>query len=194
MEQRDALGESKREVRARVRARLKQLSPAYIRKCSEDLLPVIGGILRSTAGALNICLYAPMRGELDFTSLVRAFPQHRCYFPCIEDEQLAFYRVKDEAEDLRRGQHNFLEPRREEPCLDPSEAHLVLVPGLAFTEDGDRLGRGGGYYDRFLKLCPGAMTLGAAMEEQIFPFLPVEAHDQRVHRVLVSGRESMWVR
>ena len=190
MEKRDAEGEGKREVRARVRARLKQLTPAYIRKCSEELLSSIGGAIQSAKEPLNVCLYAPMEEELNLMSLVCSFPQHRYYFPCIEEnERLVFYRVKNVMEDLCHGRHRFLEPRREGQRLDPSDAHLVLVPGLAFTMDGDRLGRGGGYYDRFLKLCPRAMTLGAAMQEQILPSVPVEEHDQKVRHVLVPGRE-----
>ena len=95
MEKRDAEGEGKREVRARVRARLKQLTPAYIRKCSEELLSSIGGAIQSAKEPLNVCLYAPMEEELNFMSLVCSFPQHRYYFPCIEEnERLVFYRVK----------------------------------------------------------------------------------------------------
>lgn len=194
MAEKDAESESKREVRARIRARLKQLNPAYIRRCSEELLPLIRRIIQSMGKQLNVCLYAPMKDELDFTSLVCALPQHCYYFPSIEgNEQLAFYRVKNVTEDLYCGEHNFLEPRKEMRCLDPSEAHVVLVPGLAFTMSGDRLGRGGGYYDRFLRLCPEAMTLGAAMQEQILSSLPMEEHDQRVRRVVVPGKESAWI-
>lgn len=191
MEKESAEFGSKKEVRARVRARLRQLSSAYIRECSENLLPLVGRMIQSKEETLNVCLYAPMRDELDFMPLVRSFPQHCYYFPCTDEgQQLVFYRVKDTVEDLCLGHHKFLEPRKEVHRLDPSEAHLILVPGLAFTMAGDRLGRGGGYYDRFLKLCPGALTLGVAMQEQILPSLPVEKHDQRVQHVLVPGRET----
>ncbi len=60
---------------------------------------------------------------------------------------------------------------------------FVIVPGLAFTPDGYRLGYGGGFYDRFLSLVQ-APNAGVCFAEQIVPELPVEAHDVRVQRVI----------
>ena len=61
---------------------------------------------------------------------------------------------------------------------------LVLVPGLAFTASGHRLGFGGGYYDRFLKEAPIKHTVAAAYPFQILEHLPVEVHDQKIATVL----------
>lgn len=60
---------------------------------------------------------------------------------------------------------------------------LVLVPGLAFTASGARLGQGGGHYDRFLALhmCP---AVGVCFAEQLVDALPVEPHDVVVDRVV----------
>jgi 5-formyltetrahydrofolate cyclo-ligase len=60
---------------------------------------------------------------------------------------------------------------------------FVIVPGLAFTPEGYRLGYGGGFYDRFLPQVP-APNAGVCFAEQIVTDLPVEAHDVRVHRVV----------
>ena len=70
---------------------------------------------------------------------------------------------------------------------DPSVIDIVVVPGLAFTRDGQRLGQGGGYYDRFLpKLRLDCVTAGVCFREQIVSAVPAEIHDQRVRRVVTD--------
>jgi 5-formyltetrahydrofolate cyclo-ligase len=74
-----------------------------------------------------------------------------------------------------------------EDSPDPSAVDLVIVPGVAFTPDGHRLGQGGGWYDRFLAgVRPGTPTVGVCFDVQVVPSLPVEPHDVHVDRV-VSG-------
>lgn len=61
---------------------------------------------------------------------------------------------------------------------DPATLRVVVVPGLAFTRDGHRLGQGGGHYDRFLpRLAAGALRIGVGFREQIVDGLPIEPHD-----------------
>ena len=72
--------------------------------------------------------------------------------------------------------------------LDPLVLDLVVVPGLAFTPDGRRLGQGGGHYDRFLARLPDrCVTVGAAFAEQIVDDLPTEPHDVRVDLVVTDA-------
>lgn len=72
-------------------------------------------------------------------------------------------------------------------AVDAASIDLVVVPGLAFTLAGDRLGYGRGYYDRFLAtLAPGTCTVGACFAELVVDALPVEPHDRRVHRVVTD--------
>ena len=74
------------------------------------------------------------------------------------------------------------------PPVDPALVDLILVPGLAFTRDGARLGRGGGYYDRLLANCPPrTRRIGVCFAAQIVATLPVEAHDQCVERVITES-------
>jgi 5-formyltetrahydrofolate cyclo-ligase len=69
----------------------------------------------------------------------------------------------------------------------PEEIDLILIPGLAFTRKGERLGRGGGYYDRFLaRVGLRAVKLGICFKEQLLEELPIESHDARVDRVLAG--------
>jgi 5-formyltetrahydrofolate cyclo-ligase len=70
---------------------------------------------------------------------------------------------------------------------------VVIVPGLAFTLHGDRLGQGGGWYDRFLaETREDCTAIGVGFDVQIVDELPVEVHDVRLHDVVTeSGRVSM---
>ncbi len=68
-------------------------------------------------------------------------------------------------------------------AVDRSSIDLVVVPGLAFTADGWRLGRGKAYYDRFLATVRAA-TVGVCFTEQLVEQLPVDAHDVRLDQVL----------
>lgn len=64
---------------------------------------------------------------------------------------------------------------------------LVLVPGVAFDKKGNRLGRGKGYYDRFLARLPSKTTsIGLAFDFQILPSLPTTQRDKKVHRVIFA--------
>lgn len=72
--------------------------------------------------------------------------------------------------------------------VDPCTLDVVVVPGLAFTADGRRLGQGGGHYDRFLtRLRPECLTVGAAYTEQLLDDLPTEPHDVRLDLVVTDA-------
>lgn len=66
--------------------------------------------------------------------------------------------------------------------VHPAELDVVIVPGLAFTVDGRRLGQGGGHYDRFLTgLRADCVTIGACFTEQVLADIPTEPHDTPVN-------------
>jgi len=81
-----------------------------------------------------------------------------------------------------------LEPKVEETEIILSkDIDLLIVPGVAFTEGGDRLGFGGGYYDRFLPNYEGEL-LALAFDFQIVPFVPLEDHDVPVDLIVTEER------
>jgi 5-formyltetrahydrofolate cyclo-ligase len=72
--------------------------------------------------------------------------------------------------------------------VDPTTLDVVVVPGLAFTPEGRRLGQGGGHFDRFLpRLRPDCLTIGVCYHEQLVDDLPTAAHDVFV-RLVVSDQ------
>ena len=71
---------------------------------------------------------------------------------------------------------------------DLSEIDLVLVPGLAFSRKGIRLGQGRGYYDRFLSQLNGATTLGVGFDWQLLEDIPEELYDIRLDGVVTESQ------
>jgi 5-formyltetrahydrofolate cyclo-ligase len=76
----------------------------------------------------------------------------------------------------------------DDPPFDPSSIDVVIVPGVAFTAAGDRLGQGGGWYDRFLDLIgPDCVTVGVGFSAQLLPSIPTEPHDVRLDMVVTDA-------
>jgi len=75
--------------------------------------------------------------------------------------------------------------------VDPSEIEIALIPGIAFDRQGNRLGMGGGYYDRLLPKMVNAVRVGLAYEVQLSaPPLPAETHDAKLHAIVT---DSEWI-
>ncbi len=90
---------------------------------------------------------------------------------------------------MRPGAHGIPAPIG--PAVDPTTIDVVVVPGLAFTRDGRRLGQGGGYYDRFLPLLrDDCVTCGVGFAVQIVDDLPSESHDRVLTMVITDANPS----
>lgn len=101
---------------------------------------------------------------------------------CEGDGTMTARRIHDLAE-LEPGAYGILEPKPDASCVRPDEIDLILVPGLAFDKKGGRLGRGKGYYDRFLEKTE-ANTVGVC--RCLVPRVPVEVHDKRMDAVVTD--------
>jgi len=84
---------------------------------------------------------------------------------------------------VEKGYAGIPEPIADEPVAD-DETALVLMPGLAFDEQGHRIGYGGGFYDKFLSREPGHPTLALCYDFQMLPALETEDHDIPVDYVI----------
>lgn len=103
----------------------------------------------------------------------------------VETYQLDFYVITN-FNQLEKGYFNLYEPVPERTQLvNFQEFDLLIVPGLAFSHNGFRLGQGGGYYDRILKDFQGN-TLSLAFDKQLIDTLPVEKHDCKVDAIITE--------
>jgi 5-formyltetrahydrofolate cyclo-ligase len=99
-----------------------------------------------------------------------------------------FRRVEALDQLVRRNQ-SFLEPPPGLPTAERGDIDLVVVPALAVSASGYRLGYGSGFYDATLPdICPPAMLLAVAFDFQLLAELPVEKHDLPVHIIATDKR------
>ena len=90
-------------------------------------------------------------------------------------------------EELQPGAFGVLEPPFDKYRVgEPEALNLVIVPGLGFDREGGRLGRGGGYFDRFLEKAAGAYKIGLAFECQMVDRIPREGNDILMDEVLIG--------
>ena len=76
----------------------------------------------------------------------------------------------------------------DDPPPDPTRPDVVIVPGIAFTAEGDRLGQGGGWYDRFLvDIRDDCVTIGVGFEPQLVDVMPTEPHDVQLDLVMLDS-------
>ena len=104
--------------------------------------------------------------------------------PKVYGEEMKFIYMTDLSL-VEKGYAGIPEPIADEPVADDPGA-LVLMPGLAFTKSGDRMGYGGGFYDRFLAAEPAHPTVALCYDFQIVEAIPTEEHDIPVDLVIWS--------
>ena len=188
-------GESKDDIRRRMRA----LRRALARKERERAAKVICAKLINNNsitvaaglpdghGAVAVYLAAPE--EIDLSEFILAMLDRgvTVVSPRWNGETYELAKLNGLSEsDLRRGPMNILEPA-EADIVKPSEVAVWIVPGLAFTREGRRLGYGGGWYDRLLASADkGSLKIGVAHGFQIVDALPHEPHDILLNHI-VSG-------
>jgi 5-formyltetrahydrofolate cyclo-ligase len=166
-----------------MRAQLARISPAAAATASESIRTSIPSLPRWQEAQV-VAAFAALPGEPDLHSLDWGRSK-TVLLPRVEGENLVFHRVED-TKQLKPGAFGVLEPDPEQCAVaDPATAQLIFVPGLAFTADGYRLGRGRGFYDRVLAtLPPEILRVGVCFPDQIVADLPREPHDEQVDIVL----------
>ena len=176
-------------IRASVRRFTAEMDEASRRLQSHDAAVRLERVIRRH-GAAVVALFSPLPDEVDISPLLDSLSDVRILLPRVEDTPqgvpcMEFYDYRADA--MADGAYGIREPQGGLPC-PPSEIDLMAVPGMAFTRDGRRLGRGKGYYDRYLaREGVRAWCVGVCFTHQIVDDLPCEEHDRRVDEVIASG-------
>lgn len=116
-----------------------------------------------------IALYKALSSEVNTDKLIDYSLKNGkiVCLPRVDEDNLAFYTVNSSADDLEKSGFGVEEPKRDENHLVQKELiDLVIVPGVAFDKDCNRVGFGKGYYDRFLEKT-NLKTIAIAFDEQI---------------------------
>lgn len=186
------LTERKNAIRAEMRARLSALTDA---QRSDGSASVCGRLVKcdAFARATTVMLYMPMRSEIDILPVaLEAFRLGKSVcVPRVESGRKAMHAIATSTFDDESMGPDELGVRtpKSGTQLPPEAIDLVVVPGVAFDTRGFRLGRGGGYYDRFLaRLARHTATIGVCFDFQFVDTIPTETTDVAVQSIVSDRR------
>ena len=178
----------KNVIRAEMRTRRKALTPEARAAAGKELSRRLFVENRALGAAISakgtIAVYLASKEEIDLADFITAALSHGCAVvaPRWNGTDYELVRLQDFAT-LVKGPHGILEPPAG-PAVRPEDVRAWLVPGLAFTKDGGRLGYGGGWYDRLLcRAAKQTPKIGIAYGFQLVDELPTEPHDVRLTSV-----------
>ncbi len=175
----------KQILRKEMRARNRAMAPEDRQRASEELRCKIEA-MEEFQKARTVALFSALPDEPDTSEALCRWSKERVVLvPRVEGEVMHFHRYDPAT--MRDGSFGILEPQQEE-IADPKTVDLIVVPGVAFTLQGDRMGRGKGFYDKYLvQLRPDAVKVGVCYAHQLVEELPVEPHDVKLDRVLTGN-------
>jgi len=181
----------KHKIRSHIRDKIKEYS-ALEKLAKSD---IIKGRLfndKEFKSAKLVMFYVSLKDEVSTLSMIDEAIKmgKRVCVPVIlkEERRLIAGEIRDREKDLERQHFGIYQPIdghvREVPLED---IDLVVVPGIAFDKNNVRLGRGHGYYDRFLCGLPEkTRTIGIAFDFQVLEYLPKDSHDIPVWKTITA--------
>lgn len=188
----------KSSIRKNIQTILQKITPEDIRKKSA----LISRNLFQTDWwneAKIILAFCSMEGEVDTEEIIKTAigEAKMVVVPRVQGKDLIFHQIRDleSEEDFVVSNWGIKEPCDCLPALDPfgilHQTGLIVTPGLAFDTNKNRLGRGGGFYDRFLcqlRQCDqlDIFAIGVCFSEQLLEYVPVGDHDCPVDGVVTE--------
>lgn len=163
----------KKQLRKHIKAQVAQLSPQHkLLEANE----VFGHIENTKLfqQSHNVMLFSSLPDELPTHHIIERWAAMKNVFlPRVKGDDIEA--IKYEPGMLKQGSFKILEPTGT-TVVSPLVLDLIIVPGVAFDRNGNRCGRGKGYYDRFLSHTK-ATTIAVCFDCQLVDTLPVEPHD-----------------
>ena len=145
-------------------------------KYTEDNLSILNDLIKNKI----ICVYIPLKSEIDINDKLLGYKKILTTY--LDNKTLKICKYK---KPFKKNKLNVFEP--ETPSAE-SEVDVFLIPGLAFTVDGKRLGRGGGFYDQILKIYPKSLKIGLTSNDRILKDIPTENHDILLNYVFTNDK------
>ena len=178
----------KEEARAQIRKRLAAVDAESLMAADKK---IIATLLEQTefCHAATILSYASFGREISTKALnIEILTQgKRLCLPRIIGKGLMEVRLVSSFADLEPAAFGILTPKADCPLMSRDDIDLVLLPGLAFDEDLRRLGRGGGYYDRYMQGFSGK-SVGLVREMQLLHQLPYQDWDIKADMLITEAR------
>jgi len=140
----------------------------------------------------NIFIYYPCRSEIDTTIIIKkALKESKnIILPRVEGTLLNLYFINDIYTQLQEGSYKIMEPIPSS-CTraDIADINLAIVPGIAFDRNLNRLGYGGGFYDKIIRNLPqNIKKIALSFDIQIVPNIPVLDHDIKIDIIITESK------
>ena len=149
--------------------------------------PIMQALLadKAVAEARTILMYYSLPDEVDTHDAVNELVRRgkTVLLPRVIDGENMEIRIYEKPEDLQEGSYGIMEPTGK-PFTDYAVIDVAVVPGMAFDGSGRRLGRGKGYYDRFLPKAVNACKIGVCFGFQKLEAVPADGNDVRMDRII----------
>ena len=178
---------NKADLRAAMLEKRASLNEDEIWLASDAIVEKISG-LSAYKKARTVLFYSPFNNEVKITSLIeQAFSQKKVCLPRIEHGEgiMSARRIYDLRE-IKTDRYGILAPPEKARKVEPKEIDFVVVPLVAFDQTLNRIGYGGGYYDRFLPQCVNAFYCGVAYSFQKVPQIDAGSHDMKLDAVVTE--------
>lgn len=174
----------KKELRHLIRQRKKEFTEPQLTELS---IPIMQRLLRheKIASAKTVLMYHALKDEVATqTTLDELVKQGKTVLlPKVVDDCNMVICSYNSPDDLQVGAYGISEPTGN-IYSDYDKIDVCVVPGMSFDSKNNRLGRGKGYYDRFLKQVPRAYKIGVCFDFQKEKTIPTDIHDEQVDEVI----------
>lgn len=164
-------------LRQRVKEKIQHLVPSYCLAADQAIFQY-SVTLAAYQRAKTICIYVGRASEINTTPIIQQAlrDQKRVGVPLCTGKGVMEIRQIQGLSELRAGAYGIREPRPTAPLVVPEDIELAFIPCLTCNRQGQRLGYGGGFYDRYLEKT-SCLRVILCRESIMEPHIPVEAHD-----------------
>lgn len=182
-----SISERKKGLRQKMLAMRRALSANETESRSSSLKENILSLLEYK-NAKKIMAFLAMKGESNLDGFIRQalLDGKEVYIPvCLPERQMEAGRLID-MEHFEKGPLGLRNLPAGYEVTSPESLDLVLIPGLAVSQEGIRLGMGAGYYDRYLARVPFEKRVAALWDFQVIPDIPSEPFDQKIAKIVTE--------
>ena len=183
---------AKERVRAIIRDRRSNLAPEIQAGCADTLSSYLNEFVSDELSLplkeITMAAYMPCRGEISAVPFLKDVIKNngKVLLPRVSGDDLVFCEVSDLDKELEEGTYGIKEPVEGLNEVDISKADVIIVPAIAYNDEGARLGQGGGFYDRLWQKLGGDspdrknVLIGICYDFQIISSIPVDESDMVV--------------
>jgi 5-formyltetrahydrofolate cyclo-ligase len=180
------------KLREQIKFRISQTPQEELQEASLRLSKKLRN-LEFYQNATQIIVYSSLEDEVCTKEIIKNIlaDKKEVLLPRINTETkiIEFCPISKPDEELRPGKYGILEPLSEIKAVETTHTNLILVPGRVFGIQGQRIGRGKGYYDKFLEKTNQVTRIGIAFESQVITaHIPQFEHDQKMDFILTEKR------